>query len=289
VGDTTIAREGDFERALLASLGEGSTVEVRRGSAELTLNVPQLERNDAVALAADIAFATDENEQSTAVAVRAGTAAAEAGMRDGDVLVRIGETPVNDWKALQEEIKQAKSGEPLEIAIQRRTPSGGMEYLRVVARPVPHSEPVYGFGLLEAMYTYQAASPLEAVRLGVKSTWKFTRDSWETLRGIFRGSVSSEVMGGIIAIGTVSYDWASMGLARLFFFLCMLSINLAFINVLPIPVLDGGHLFFLIVEKIKGSPVSERVQGYSQMVGLVMIVSLIIYVTYNDIRRLLEL
>jgi regulator of sigma E protease len=65
----------------------------------------------------------------------------------------------------------------------------------------------------------------------------------------------------------------------------MLSMNLAFLNVLPIPVLDGGHLFFLLVEKIKGSPVSERVLSYSQMVGVVLIVSLMVYVTFNDIKR----
>jgi regulator of sigma E protease len=65
----------------------------------------------------------------------------------------------------------------------------------------------------------------------------------------------------------------------------MLSLQLAFLNVLPIPLLDGGHLFFLAVEKLKGSPVSERVFGYSQMVGLVLILSLVVYVTYNDIQR----
>ncbi|MDP6956250.1 MAG: site-2 protease family protein, partial [Planctomycetota bacterium] len=65
----------------------------------------------------------------------------------------------------------------------------------------------------------------------------------------------------------------------------MLSMNLAFLNVLPIPVLDGGHLFFLAIEKLKGSPVSEKVFGYSQLAGLVVILSLMLYVTYNDIMR----
>ena len=83
----------------------------------------------------------------------------------------------------------------------------------------------------------------------------------------------------------MSHSFAAVGLTKLFYFLCMLSMNLAFLNVLPIPVLDGGHLFFLIVEKIKGSPVSERVLGYSQIVGVVLILSLMIYVTYNDLMR----
>ena len=67
----------------------------------------------------------------------------------------------------------------------------------------------------------------------------------------------------------------------------MLSINLAFLNVLPIPVLDGGHLAFCVVEVIKGSPVSERTLGYSQVIGLVLILTLTIYVTYQDVLRLL--
>ena len=65
----------------------------------------------------------------------------------------------------------------------------------------------------------------------------------------------------------------------------MLSMNLAFLNVLPIPVLDGGHLLFLLIEKLKGSPVSERIHGYSQLVGVVLIVSLMVYVTFNDVVR----
>jgi regulator of sigma E protease len=65
----------------------------------------------------------------------------------------------------------------------------------------------------------------------------------------------------------------------------MLSMNLAFLNVLPIPVFDGGHLLFLLIEKVKGSPVSERVLSYSQMVGIVLIVSLMVWVTYSDVMK----
>ena len=92
-------------------------------------------------------------------------------------------------------------------------------------------------------------------------------------------------MGGIITISVISYDTASQGLSKLFFFLALLSINLAIINLFPIAILDGGHLLFLLIEAVKGSPVSERTFGYSQVVGLVMIMSLMVYVTYQDIVR----
>ena len=71
----------------------------------------------------------------------------------------------------------------------------------------------------------------------------------------------------------------------LFYFLAILSINLAVINVLPIPMLDGGHLTFLLIEKIKGSPVSTKVHNYSQILGLVFVLALMVYVTYNDLLR----
>ena len=112
-------------------------------------------------------------------------------------------------------------------------------------------------------------------------------DAWLTLKKMLTAEVSTENLGGIITISSVSYSFAADGWAKLFFFLCMLSINLAFINVLPIPVLDGGHLFFCLVEAIKGSPVSERTLGYSQVVGLVLILTLMVYVTYQDVMRIL--
>ena len=96
--------------------------------------------------------------------------------------------------------------------------------------------------------------------------------------------VSTRNLGGIITISRVSYRLV-LGWTKLLFFLCILSVNLAFLNVLPIPVLDGGYLFFLLIEKLKGSPVSARTLGYSQMVGLVLIVTLMVYVTYNDLLR----
>ena len=113
------------------------------------------------------------------------------------------------------------------------------------------------------------------------------QDVWLTLKGMVSGRVSTENIGGPISISVVSYAFAESGPAKLLYFLCLLSLNLAFINVLPVPLLDGGHLLFLAVEKIKGSPVSDRVVGYSQMIGLVMLVGLMVYVTFNDLKRVL--
>ena len=88
-------------------------------------------------------------------------------------------------------------------------------------------------------------------------------------------------------IAVASYAFAEYGIGKLLFFLGLLSINLAIINLLPIPILDGGHLMFLAIEKIKGSPVSETAQAIAQYAGLLILLSLMIYVTWNDIERFL--
>jgi regulator of sigma E protease len=179
----------------------------------------------------------------------------------------------------------AKDDQSLLVKVARESADGSVETRELTVSPGPATDILYGFAQREAMYTYRASGALEALQVGVQANWKFARDTWSMVKRMLQGEVSSKNMGGIISIGVVSYSWSEHGVLKLLFFLCMLSINLAFINVLPIPLLDGGHLFFLVIEKLQGRPVSERVFGYSQVVGLVLILTLLVYVTYNDIMR----
>ena len=214
-----------------------------------------------------------------------GSAATLAGMLDGDRILRVDGEPVEGWDEVRERIRAHKSERPLALDLERTLDDGSATVVSLAATLQPAQSSDYGLGFRTRTYVYQASGFGDAVRVGVKSSWKFVVDTWLTLKRILFGQVSSENIGGIITIAAVSASWAEEGVAKLLFILCMLSMNLAFINVLPIPVLDGGHLFFLLVEKLKGSPVSERVLSYSQVVGVVLILSLMIYVTYNDLMR----
>lgn len=275
-------RSQDLHRGLIASEGPVRMV-VDRDGREFELTGPALDRASALALASDIALRQDL--QTNQVVVAPGSAAAEAGLRDGDRIARIDGAPIGTWEELYSVTRSvAKRPRELALAVERTGPDG-TESLSLAVTPRPREDAFYGIEFKRASYLYRAPNLAEAFTVGFKGSWKFIVDSWMTLKRILLGQVSGENIGGIITIGVVSYSWASLGLPKLFFFLCILSLNLAFLNVLPIPVLDGGHLFFLLVEKIKGSPVSERVFGYSQMVGLVLILSLMIYVTFNDLRR----
>jgi regulator of sigma E protease len=126
-----------------------------------------------------------------------------------------------------------------------------------------------------------------SISMGAKKSLKFAFDVFRTLRGIFiTRSLGGQSIGGPVTIAVASYKFAEYGIGKLLFFLGLLSINLAIINLLPIPILDGGHLLFLFIEKVKGSPVSETGQAFAQWAGLLILLSLMVYVTWNDIWRL---
>ena len=217
---------------------------------------------------------------STVVIVTPDSAAARAGLVDGARIVRVGGSDVQTFAEIRDTIQKA-DGAAVELVFV--TPDGKTETVRLAAEPT-----LAGFGIagVKAIAIRQF-DLVGAMRAGWRSSLYWTKSTYLTLKKMILGEVGTKNLGGIISIGYASRSFAELGLAKLFFFLAILSINLAFVNLLPIPILDGGHLLFLVVEKIKGSPVNERVMGYSQVVGLVMILALLLYVTYNDIVRLL--
>ncbi len=278
-----IWRAHDLRRLLLAQDGP-ATLTLRRGDEVVDTLLPAMDTDAAVAFLDDVALGPDV--ASTVVAVRPGETAEELGLRDGDRVLRIDGEDVKRWEQIVDVLRDAGSARAtVEIWIERRDADGSTQTLTFAASPQPQPSWTYGLNLRDASYVYQTDGVVESLQVGLASSWDLLRKTWLMLKKMVRAEVSTENMGGIITIGAVSYTWAEEGWAKLLYFLCMLSINLALLNVLPIPVLDGGHLFFLLVEKIKGSPVSERVLGYSQMVGLVLILSLMVYVTFNDIQR----
>ncbi|TAJ22127.1 MAG: hypothetical protein EPO68_03725, partial [Planctomycetota bacterium] len=297
VNGAPIRKLYDLERALLAlssdaasaanPAGAPSTLEfsVRRGGRVQTLRAPALSRERALRLCADLALRVDA--ESTEVVVAAGEAAQAAGLRDGDRVRAVDGRPVDAWRELQDLVVRAiEQNRAVELKVERPVPGEAAAQLEFVVDPRPLAGSDWGFSPRTAHYVYRSANLGEAVSAGALCSWRFVEDSWLTIKRMLLGQVGSQNIGGIITIGRASYSWAEEGLEKLFYFLAMLSINLAFLNILPIPVLDGGHLAFLLIERLKGSPVSERVYGYSQMVGLVLLLSLMVYVTYNDILRL---
>ncbi|MDD4891422.1 MAG: RIP metalloprotease RseP [Phycisphaerae bacterium] len=135
--------------------------------------------------------------------------------------------------------------------------------------------------------TYKTNSPLAAAWMGTQKTGRFILQAYVTLDRLVRGDVSVKHLSGPVGIAYGSYKTARSGLVDLLYFLAMISANLAVINFLPLPIVDGGLMAFLLYEKVRRKPVSLRVMQATQIVGFVLIISLFLWVTWQDILRLL--
>ena len=131
----------------------------------------------------------------------------------------------------------------------------------------------------------RAANMGEALRYGVQETWRLITNIYLGLSRVITGRVSTETFGGPIEIVSTTFLLAGDDLYKFLIFLAVLSINLAVVNFLPIPLLDGGHMVFLIYEKIRGKPASEQVRAIATYIGLAMLLTLMVYVFYLDIKR----
>lgn len=282
---TDIYSSDDFRTALSKAPAQSALIIRREGDALnaasglLTLMVPTASSLSA----GDISLGADLEGRSVRVFPR--SAAESAGMINGDEILQVNGISIGKTTPLLTTLRaNTESATVLPILI-RRTTAAGTQELELEVTPAAMAPLSYGFNLKRADFIYRVTNPIEAFTLGCTSCVKFLKDSWFTLQGIVTKRVPGKNVGGPIAIGVIAHSFASVAWTKFFFFLCVLSMNLAFLNVLPIPLLDGGHLFFLLIEKLKGSPVSDRVMGYSQLSGLVLIGFIFLYILYQDLER----
>jgi len=126
----------------------------------------------------------------------------------------------------------------------------------------------------------------EGIGYGFSRTWDMTALTFTVMAKMLTASISPANLGGPIAIAQLAGRTAELGFASFLAFLALISVNLGVLNLMPIPVLDGGHLVYLLVEKLRGRPLSPRVMERTQMVGLALIVMLMIFAFYNDLTHL---
>jgi len=222
-----------------------------------------------------------------AAKVRAGMPAAAAGLEDGDRIVAINGTPVSDFSALGELIqKEAAQSPVLGFAVER-----GSQHLDLNVRAVQQTDDsgtrwVTGIEAPDAHDAVLRYGPIAAIPAAFQETWHSTTRMLKLLGQIVSGQASTKNISGIISIGQAANTTAHMGVAWFFDFLAAVSLSLAVMNLLPIPILDGGHLLYYLIELVKGSPVSERTQVAGQYVGLMLLVALMGLAFYNDILRI---
>ena len=223
--------------------------------------------------------------------VKEGSPAAQAGLQKGDIVLSVEGQAVSRWEYLSAKIRQ--SGEkPLTLSVRR----GDRDFQVQVTPQRMETSDIFG-AKVSAMIIGMSAGeipaveqvgPVQALTLGVVYTGRLT---WLTLESLYKmvvREVPLKSIGGPILIAQMAGKQAEMGLTYLVQFMAALSINLFLINLLPIPILDGGHLFFFSLEAITGKPLPQQHREMAQGLGLMLILALMILVFYQDILRLVQ-
>jgi len=135
--------------------------------------------------------------------------------------------------------------------------------------------------------TVKTGRPLQAISMGARKTWYFVATTYLTLKGLFTGDVGTSALTGPVGIVSISYQVAKQSFVDFLYFMGLISACIAVMNLLPIPVVDGGVIVFLLIEKIKGGPIPEKVQAAVTYAGLALLLAVFLWITYNDIHRLI--
>jgi RIP metalloprotease RseP len=134
--------------------------------------------------------------------------------------------------------------------------------------------------------TVKTSNPAKAIGMGAKKTWYFIATTYLTLKGLFTRDVPTSALSGPVGILSISYQVAQESFIKFLYFMGLISACIAVMNLLPIPVVDGGVIVFLLIEKIKGSPIPEKVQAGITYAGMAFLLAVFLWITYNDIHRI---
>ena len=300
-GDLTVAVDGrrvahweDLERAVASSSGRPLRLTVARGGTTQDVIVtPRLtEVRDPIFKDTRQSWEIGAGPQLLPQigSVNAGSPAEKAGLKPGDVVAAVAGQPVFTPEELMQAI-QKRAGQTFEVGVERdsrRVP------LTVTANKVKEKNAAgedvevgrIGVGIVTKTVKYEPYPPHVAVWNGVVKTWDMTALTAKGLWKIVSRQIDSSNIGGPIQIASEAGRQAKEGAASLALFTAIISVNLALLNLLPVPMLDGGHLFFFVIEAIMGRPLSLRKREAAQQFGFVLLMLLMVYALYNDLVRI---
>jgi regulator of sigma E protease len=283
-GDTILRVQGEDSRtrSILQALryGRGQPVEVTvlRGGEEVDVTL-----TPGFTSSGQYMVGVEYDSEPVIGEVLPDSPAGRADLRRGDRILEVEGQDLSRWLGLEGFATAVR--EKYTLTVKRAE-----ETLKVDIVPEPAEEIAYGYGGIlfgSPRFVLRSGSIVEAASLGVRGTIEWIGKVFLTIRRLASREIHAKNLGGIVMIADTSYRFATLGLGTMLYFLGIISVNLAILNILPIPILDGGLLFFLLIEKLKGSPVQEKYMVIANYVGLALLLTLMVYVTYNDITRII--
>ena len=211
-----------------------------------------------------------------------------AGIKVGDKIIKINGLIIRDWSDISPSVQKIMGKESkslisnLTVEIER---NNEIEFLEVSPFFETNSKRwLLGMSMAKK---FRSHSIVESFSLGISRLWFITKATFSFLGQMFQGEGSMNDLGGPVKIGMVIGDAARSGISDLFFLMAFISLQLGIFNLLPIPALDGGHILMLLLEKIKGKPLSTTIRERTQMIGFSVLMFLMIFVTWNDLVSLM--
>ena len=284
----------DLDRAVSKSDGRPLELRVKHGDSEQTATVTPHKRTTTDPIFREAREAWDIGAGPQLIpqisSASAGSPAEKAGLKAGDVVLNVAGQAVYTPEDLVEAIR-SRPGQSFPMTIER---DGKTLTVNVTPEPVKEKTPdgqEREVGRIQAGIATKAVSfapynPAAAVGHGVTKTWEMTALTVKGLWKLVSRQIDSSNIGGPIQIATEAGRQARDGMASLALFTAIISVNLAVLNLLPVPMLDGGHLFFFVIEAILGRPLSLQKREAAQRVGFVLLMLLMVYALYNDLVRI---
>ena len=297
IGDDDIANWQDATFSLMSHLGDKSVAVTLRNEnyqqTTHTLNLDgwKLDQQDVPPLSSLGIVPFRPQATLTIAAITKDSAAEQANLQVSDVILAVNGETMSSWqqlvnlitqsanKSLQFSVKRQDSIKTITVTPKSRVVSNGVEQGFLGVAPVVEQWP-------DDFVETRHYGPLDSIVLGTKETWRLITLSFDMIGNLITGQMSVKNLSGPVGIAVGAGTSVSYGLVAFLSFLALISVNLGVFNLLPLPVLDGGHLMYYIIELFRKKPVSEKTQEFGFKVGALLLIFLTCFALFNDVSRL---
>ena len=297
IGDDDIANWQDATFSLMSHLGDKSVAVTLRNEnyqqTTQTLNLDgwKLDQQDVPPLSSLGIVPFRPQATLTIAAITKNSAAEQANLQVNDVILAVNGETMSSWqqlvnlitqsanKSLQFSVKRQDSIKTITVTPKSRVVSNGIEQGFLGVAPVVEQWP-------DDFVETRHYGPLDSIVLGTKETWRLITLSFDMIGNLITGQMSVKNLSGPVGIAVGAGTSVSYGLVAFLSFLALISVNLGVFNLLPLPVLDGGHLMYYIIELFRKKPVSEKTQEFGFKVGALLLIFLTCFALFNDVSRL---